>query len=142
MAENKEDAEKLLFQYEQHKAQIEALQEGINFIDSSLIQMDATIETLNGAGAMGKKNEVLLPVGADSFLSANITDTKYAIVGIGGGVAVKKTIKEAVVEIEERKIELEKIREERAKTLEKIIRAAQEMAPRVQELMSKTQEEG
>jgi prefoldin alpha subunit len=90
MVVDKEDAQRLMVEYEQHKAQIEALQEGIGLIDASLVQMDATIESLEGVTTLGKDNNVLLPVGSNSFLSARITDTKNAIVGIGADVAVSR----------------------------------------------------
>jgi prefoldin alpha subunit len=142
MTTDKENAEKLVIEYEQLKGQIEALQEGISMIDSSLIQMDTTIEALTGAGSTKKDNEILLPVGSDSFLWAKITDNKNAIVGIGAGVAVKKTLKEAVAEIEGRKKELEKIRAERTDTFEKTLLLVQEMTPKIQEIMNKAQKEG
>jgi prefoldin alpha subunit len=142
MVVDKEDAQRLMVEYEQHKAQIEALQEGIGLIDASLVQMDATIESLEGVTTLGKDNNVLLPVGSNSFLSARITDTKNAIVGIGADVAVKKTLKEAIAEVRERKKELEGVRGVRVEELNRVISAAQEMAPRLQEIMAKTEKEG
>ena len=142
MVVDEEDAQKMMMEYEQHKAQIEALQEGIGYIDSTLVQMDATIEALKGASTLGKDNNILLPVGSNSFLSAKITDTKNAIVGIGGDVAVKKTLNEAITEVKERKKELEGVRGVRVQELNKVIATAQEMAPRLQEIMAKTEKEG
>jgi prefoldin alpha subunit len=142
MVVDKEDAEKLMMEYEQHKAQIEALQEGISYIDSTLVQMDATIDALKGAGSLVKDNDILLPVGFNSFLSARIMDTKSAIVGIGADVAVKKTIKEAISEVKGRKEELAGIRGVRVEELNRVVRAAQEMAPRLQEIMSQKEKEG
>ena len=142
MSEDKEKAEKLLVEYEYYKGQAEALQEGIALLDASIMQIDATIITLGETGSLEKKNEILLPVGSDSFLRATITDTKNAVVGIGAGVAVKKTIKEAAQELEERKKELEKIKVERAEALEKTVAILQEAAPRLQEAISKAEKEG
>jgi prefoldin alpha subunit len=139
MTEDRENAERMMMEYEQYKGQIEALQEGINLIDASLIQMEATISALKNASTLTGDNEILLPVGTDSFLSAKVVDTKNAIVGIGADVAVKKSIKEAIADVEVRKTALEKNREERAAEFEKVVKAAQEMAPKIQDIVAKAQ---
>jgi prefoldin alpha subunit len=142
MSEDRENAERMMMQYEQYKGQIEALQEGINLIDASMIQMETTITALKEASALNIDNEILLPVGTDSFLSAKVVDTKNAIVGIGADVAVKKSIEDVIAEVEARKAELEKVRTERAVEFEKVVNAAQEMAPKIQEIVAKAQSGG
>lgn len=142
MTEEEENVNRLLVEYEQHRAQIEALQEGIGLIDSSIIQIETTIHSLNAMGSLKKGHEILLPVGSDSFLRATITDSKHAIVGIGADVAVKKTIKEAVAELETRKGDLERVRKERAQALERSVQTAQQMTPKVQEILARSQSGG
>jgi prefoldin alpha subunit len=142
MTEDKENADRMMMEYEQYKGQIEALQEGINLIDASLMQLETTIVALKSTSTLSDENEILLPVGADSFLSATVVDTKNAIVGIGADVAVKKSIKEAIADVEARKVELEKVRKERAIEFEKVVKAAQEMAPKIQEIVAKAQSGG
>lgn len=142
MTEEQKNPESMVAEYEYLKGQIEALQEGINLIDASIMQIDTTILSLNGVSLLKKDNEILLPVGSDSFLSATITDTKNAIVGIGAEVAIKKTFVESITELEERKNELEKMRKERTLALEHTVGTAQELAPKLQEIISKAQKEG
>ncbi|MFQ5800349.1 MAG: prefoldin subunit alpha [Candidatus Hydrothermarchaeales archaeon] len=142
MSEDKENTEKTLIEYEYLRGQVEALQEGIALIDASILQIDTTIWALNGAGSLDKDNVILLPVGSESFLSARITDTKNAIVGIGADVAVKKTIKEAITDLEGRKKDLENLRKERTEALEKAAKIAQDLAPKLQEILAKAQKEG
>jgi prefoldin alpha subunit len=142
MTEEQKNPDSMVAEYEYLKGQIEALQEGINLIDASIIQIETTILSLNGVGLLKKDNEILLPVGSDSFLSATITDTKNAIVGIGAEVAIKKTISESITELEGRKNELEKLRKERTLALEQAVGTAQELAPKLQEIISKAQKEG
>ncbi len=57
-------------------------------------------------------------------------------------MAVKKSIKEAIADVEARKIALEKNREERAAEFEKVVKAAQEMAPKIQDIVAKAQSGG
>ncbi len=142
MAEEKADLEKTLTEYEYYKGHIEALQESVGMIDASIAQLESTIESLNGASALKEGNEILIPVGSESFLSASIIDTETAIVGIGAGVAVRTGIKEAVVELGNRKNELEGVRKERLEALENVMAAAQKMAPKIQEMMSRAEKRG
>jgi prefoldin alpha subunit len=142
MSTDKEEAAKLMSEYEYYKGQIEVLQEGIGLIDSSIFQLETTMQSLTGVGSLGEDNEILLPVGSDSFLRARITDTKNAIVGIGADVAATRSLKQALAELEGRKNELEKIRKERVEALEKTVEIAQKMAPKLQEMISKSEVEG
>jgi len=142
MTEQDEKLRELALEYEHYKTQIEALQDSLSLIDTSILQIESTIEALSAASSLEEGREILLPVGSDSFLSAQLRDTEKAIVGIGAGYAVKKSIGDAIAELRERKGELERMREDRAKALEKVLTAAQEVAPRLQEELARLQKEG
>ncbi|GBE19117.1 MAG TPA: prefoldin subunit alpha [Euryarchaeota archaeon] len=142
MTEDGMNAEQMMMEYEQIRGQIEALQEGLNMIDSSIMQMDSALEALTAVSSLTGDNEILLPVGADSFLSAKITDTENALVGIGAEVAVKKKISDAVSDAKSKKDVLVKTREQRGRELERLVGFAQEMAPKLQAMMAKTQSGG
>ena len=142
MTEDGRNAEQMMMEYEQIRGQIEALQEGVSMIDASVLQIDAALEALTAASSLSGDNEILLPVGADSFLSAKITDTENVLVGVGADVAVKKKIGDAVSDAKSKKDVLVKTREERGRELERLVGFAQEMAPKLQAMMAKTQSGG
>lgn len=142
MATETENHERLLSEYEYYKGQIESLQENINMIDASIMQIEATIEALKGLSDLKDDNEILLPIGSDSFVKARILDREAAIVGIGADVAVKKSIADSIQELVDRRKDMDKLRKERAEILEKALASAQAMAPRLQELMAKSGQEG
>jgi prefoldin alpha subunit len=142
MSADKEETQRMLLEYESYKNQIAMLQENIALLENSIIQITAAISALETASSMDEGNEILLPVGSESFLQAKITDKKNAIVGIGAGVVVKRSVSDAIKELDERKKDLEKVREERDKALEKAVQAAQAIAPKLQDIIEKTQKEG
>ncbi len=142
MVEDTEETGKIIAEYEQYKNQIEALQETIAFIDAHLLQIDSTLKALEVAGSAEGDKEILLPIGSDSFIRAKITDRKNAIVGIGSGVAVKKSFKEAIAALNSRKKDLEESRKQRYESLEKLLTAAQEITPKLQEIVRQAQKEG
>ena len=142
MAEDGVNSEQMMMEYEQIRGQIEALQENLSMIDSSVMQMDAAIDALNAASTLTGDNEILLPVGADSFLSAKITDTKNVLVGVGAEVAVQKNIADAISDAKSKKDVLVKTRETRGGELERLVGIAQEMAPKLQAMMGQTQTGG
>ncbi len=142
MVEDGKNAEQMMMEYEQIRGQIEALQEGLSMIDSAIMQMDSALEALTAASGLSAGNEILLPVGADSFLSAKITDTENVLVGIGAEVAVKKNFADAISDVKSRKDVLVKTRDGRGRELERLVGFAQEMAPKLQAMMAKTQSGG
>jgi prefoldin alpha subunit len=142
MVEDGKNAEQMMMEYEQIRGQIEALQEGLSMIDSAIMQMDSALEALTAASGLSGDNEILLPLGADSFLSAKITDTENVLVGIGAEVAVEKKIADAISDVQSKKAGLVKTRDGRGRELERLVGLAQEMAPKLQSMMAQTQSGG
>lgn len=80
---------------------------------SVYLQELATSEaTLEGMQTLKKGDEILVPIGASSFIRARIDDTEKVIVGVGSNVSVDKTLGDATASIQERMSLVEsKIRE-------------------------------
>ena len=88
-------------------------------------------------------SEAFVPIGQDSFVKAKITDTKNVVVGVGAGIAVKKTIEEAKEDIEERITELENLKKDSTSNFEQLVSKLRELEPSVQSIMAQPgQKEG
>ncbi len=78
-----------------------------------------------------KKGDAFIPVGSGNFVSGNITDTDNVLVGIGSGVAIKKTMKDAVKIMDDRidmiEKELKGISDEGQKLLPKLVKLQNEI---------------
>ena len=58
--------------------------------------------TLEGLKNLKKEDEILVPIGASSFIRARIDDTETVIVGIGANVSVDRSTDDAVENLGER----------------------------------------
>lgn len=135
-------AEDILAEYEGARVQAEMLEESLNLINHSLVELGIVRESLTTIKGMPGDNEVLVPMGGNSFTRAIIKDRERVIVGIGSNVAVGKSIAEALADLEKKSKELETLRGERAAGLQKFLRRLDELTPAVQTLLSKVQKEG
>ena len=130
------DAEKVMSEYEYLRNQAEALQKNLEMINASLTELGAVLEALDEIKGQGKKNEILVPIGADSFVSARIIDTKKVIIGLGADVAVKKPIPGARKDLETRLKELEGVRGEISEKLGMLLDRVEELTPQVQGILA------
>ncbi|MEE9594983.1 MAG: prefoldin subunit alpha [Candidatus Hydrothermarchaeales archaeon] len=134
--------ESILAEYEGLRAQTEVLRESLNLINSSLGELNVVRDSLGKIGEMSEDNEILVPMGADSFTKATITDRERVIVGIGSNVAVGKSISEALEDLEKRVKDLEKLRGERTSDLQQSAKKMEELSPTVQAILAKMTKEG
>ncbi|MDD4326220.1 MAG: prefoldin subunit alpha, partial [Candidatus Bathyarchaeota archaeon] len=63
--------------------------------------------TLDGIEQQKENAELLVPIGAGSYVRAKLADSNKVIVGMGSGVSVEKTLAEAKTTLKERLDELE-----------------------------------
>jgi prefoldin alpha subunit len=138
----KETVEGILIEYERVRAQTEVLRESLNLINASIVELGNVKSSLSMIGEMPEDNEILVPMGGDSFTRARITDRERVIVGVGSNVAVGKSIPEALEDIGKRVAELEKIRDERTAALQKSLKKLEELSPKVQSILSQLAKEG
>ena len=132
------ESEEVLREYELCRNQLETFKQNIDLIDKSLQELKIVRKSLDEIKGTKKNNEIFVPIGIDSFLKAKITDSKNVIVGIGAGVAVKKTIDEAKDNTEKRITELEKVKANNTSNLESVISKLRELEPSVQSIVAQT----
>ena len=132
------EAEEVLREYELYRNQLETFQQNLNLIDKSLQELKIVNKSLDEIKGTKKNNDIFVPIGIDSFLKAKITDSENVVVGIGAGVAVKKTIDEAKKDTEKRIAELEKVKANNTSNLEAVISKLKELEPSVQNIVAQT----
>ncbi|MBU7044080.1 MAG: prefoldin subunit alpha [Theionarchaea archaeon] len=88
---------------------IQILQEQAKVFASNIEMLNMYLEelhrskvTLEGLEHVKKGDEILVPIGATSFIHARIEDTENVISGIGANVSVDRTVQEAIKNLEER----------------------------------------
>lgn len=90
-----------------YNRQIEALTRQLNFLQAVLDETGRARDSLEGLRKEAH-DDVLIPLGANTFVRGKATDKKVAIAGIGAGYAVEKTWDEAEARLAEREAEIRK----------------------------------
>lgn len=130
--------EEILREYEICRNQSEIYQQNLELVTGSLAELRTVDRGLDEIKDVDKNNEVLVPIGMDSFIKARITDPKHVIVGIGASVAVKKTVEDAKEDVGKKIAELEKVKAYQTSNLEKLVSKLVELEPTVQSIVSQT----
>lgn len=121
-----------------YKSQAEVLQQQVEAIQASLAEVEILESTLED---VKEKNslEALVPVGAGSFMNAEIKNTDEIIMSVGAGVAIKKSVEDAKETLSSQKDELNDSLDKMLKNLQKISQIVAQLSPQAEELMRKVQ---
>lgn len=92
-------------------------------------------ETLQGVLKASPGDEILFPVGGNTFVSATLTDTKTVIKGIGAEYAMQRPVEKAV---EELKAEMDTLDSD----IQSLSRTAQQLEERYQQIAQMIQSMG
>lgn len=80
---------------ENAKAQLDALSKQQQLIQLAIEEHVRARETIKKVTQGAPGDEVLIPVGADSYIYAKISDRKDGVVGVGSGVSIQRKPEDA-----------------------------------------------
>jgi len=127
MSASETDLRRGLAVLEYYRAQVESLTQQQEIVRVSLEDHLRARETLLRYQKAGKGAEVLVPVGANSFLVAEVRDPERAYVGIGSDLVVFDTIPAQLERLEAR--------------IKSMTQAANAIAQRLQEAQGRAEEQ-
>ncbi|MFA0833477.1 MAG: prefoldin subunit alpha [Methanobacterium formicicum] len=134
--EDRQRLEEIINELNAYKAQADMLNQQVETLNATISDMTIAQETLEAI--KGKQSpETLVPIGAGSFLITEIKNTEEVIVGLGSGAAVKKTIDDAKMSIEQQKKELDNIMQKMMSDLTKISQIITQKSPEAEALIQK-----
>jgi prefoldin alpha subunit len=139
MAEKIEDEiRRLIVEIRMLETTAEYLQTRVNLINAALTELNLASMSLEG---IEKKDSdhIFVPIGGGSYIKARLEDTDKIVYGIGAGIAIEKTIKEAKEGIANRIDELNRAKAALEQQLNQVLARLQEERNRLQELSSKMQ---
>jgi prefoldin alpha subunit len=88
------------------RAQLESINQNQQLVQMSLEELGRAKETLVQFQKASEGDELLVPVGGNSFVFAKVATNAKAIVGIGTGVSVERSMDEAIKTMDDRAAEL------------------------------------
>jgi len=89
-------------------SQLDAIAREQEMLQINLIEHEKAKSTLDAIKEQNEGNEILVPIGADTYITCSIQNTKNSQINIGAGVSMEKSIPDSITLIEER---IEKIHE-------------------------------
>ena len=121
---------------------IQILQEQARIIASNVEKLTMYLQELNmskttvdGLKTLKKGDEILVPVGASTFIRARIEDTAGLIMGVGANVSVDRSVDEAATSLEEKITIIESKIKENQEAYIKVAQKLDELNAEAQKLM-------
>lgn len=106
--EPKESLQTKVIQLEYLNQQIKAMQLHLADVEKAIDELSILKVGLTNMATAKKGDELLVPLGASSYVKAGLTSTDNVIVSVGAGVFVDKSVKEAAPIVEKQVEELRK----------------------------------
>ncbi len=143
MASNNDEAlRRLAVELQILEGTADTLQQRINLVSAALTELMVANATLEGLEKEKKGVPLFVPIGGGSYVKANLETADKVVVGIGAGMAVERTVKEAKENVESRVAELEKTRSSLLQQLRQVVSKIQEGRSKFQGLSAKAGRKG
>lgn len=106
----------IIVEIENYKRRMEGLSRQGQLIENTILELNSTIEALSALSENKPGTSILVPIGSNSFVRAELKDTERVIVGIGANISAEKNIADAKKSLEIRGEELKAALEKIQKT--------------------------
>jgi prefoldin alpha subunit len=127
-----EEITKNLTLIEYYKQQLESIEMQLQYLQSTLMDYQRAKMTVEQLNAVDDNSEILIPVGAGTFVSGSLKNASNVLIGIGAGIVIEKSVDEAMGKLDER---IKRIQE----NLDKMVSLGQKIQSDAEELSHKTQ---
>jgi prefoldin alpha subunit len=138
--EDRQRLEQMVTEINMYQSQLDVLKQQIESVNTSIAELMSAEETLDAV--KGKENtETFVPIGAGSFLIAEIKNTDQVIMGLGAGAAAKKNIDDAKESISSQRKELEQLVDKMSGDIQKLTEFIMRKSPEAEALLQKVESE-
>lgn len=117
---NDDELRQMLALMESYKNRTEALSHQVTVLRSTLDEVNMANQSIKALMDAKEGDEIMIPIGASSFMNVKVTSNKNIVVGIGSGLSVEKTPEDASAYMEMNAAEL-------SEALKKTVNALQEV---------------
>ncbi|MGC9514511.1 prefoldin subunit alpha [Methanocrinis sp.] len=119
-APSEEEVRRLMMVYQQYQAEAEAIVRQLGLFQLSVEGCEKALKAVDAMETAEDGQEMLVPIGQDSFIHAKLASRDKVIVGIGAGVSIEKNAVEAKESLDKRKAQLSEASGKLNQTLSKI----------------------
>jgi prefoldin alpha subunit len=139
MTKEEEEITRNLTLIEYYKQQLESIDMQLQYLQSTLADYQRAKMTVEQLHAVDENSELLIPVGAGTFINGSLKNASNVLIGVGAGIVIEKTIDEAVLKLEERIKRIQENLEKMVSFGQKIQSDTEELSQKTQHMMEKTQ---
>lgn len=140
MTEEQKMIEQLVQELNNQQGQADLLRTNLEAIEAQISQVTLTGVTLDGLSKSEEGQEILIPIGSNSFVFAKVQEVKKVIFGIGADVAIESSIEKAQERLGERIQELRGVSTTLQNQLRNSLQRIEELRAQVQEIYNKMQQ--
>lgn len=134
--EDQQKLQELVNELNLYQNQAELLQQQIETVRASISELEILEDTLKNIE--GEEDvETFVPIGAGSFIQANLKNTDEVIMSIGAGVAIKKKVTDAKETLKSQKEDLKNTESKMIENLQKLSDIIVKLSPQAEELLQK-----
>lgn len=108
-AANEEQIRELVGRMQAYQSRMEMLQQQAGMVQASIDDIDNALKALSALEGQETGHEMLVPIGAGSFVHATVARPGNILVGLGAGVSVERNVPDARAIFQSRRTELEKL---------------------------------
>ena len=130
---DKNELRQALAVMDSYKERVEALSRQVQVLRVSLEEVTMTAEALKAFKDAKEGDEIMVPVGASSYITVKVTSNKNVVVGIGGNVSVEKEIDSAIGYMDANNAEISEAYKKTVEALNKTQEALAELNAAVQD---------
>ena len=92
---NDDELRQMLALMESYKNRTEALSRQVTVLRGTLDEVNMANQSIKALMDAKEGDEIMIPIGASSFMNVKVTSNKNIVVGIGSGLSVEKTPEDA-----------------------------------------------
>ncbi len=139
---NQQEFRQKVNRLQQLNSQVEAFQNQLDFIDELIEGHNQAKKTMEKYSEKEQGSQLLVPIGANSFIQSKVGDNDKVLIGLGADVSAEKEVNEAMDIVEERKKEFEDTKADLEEDFNEMKNQAQELEQEVRQEYQELQSQG
>lgn len=100
-----EDLQRRSMQFQILQANMQVIHERQHALSMRLREFEETKQTIGDMKSVKSGSEIFMPIGSGNFVSGKVSNTEKVLVGVGSGIAIKKSPEDALKFLDERVVE-------------------------------------
>ncbi|MEF8873456.1 MAG: prefoldin subunit alpha [Candidatus Thermoplasmatota archaeon] len=130
---NQRELQQKVSTLEAMKNQVEALQQQKELLDETIKRHDEAKKTMKNYKEEDEGTEVLVPIGADSYIHTEVSNNEQVLIGLGAELSAERDIEDALETIERKKENIKDDKEELQEEIDELSENAEELENEVRQ---------